>query len=258
MQLIDSHAHLNDPRFAPDRPAVLDRARAAGLIGLVNVGFDLPSSRLAVELAQREPDCWAAVGVHPHDAEDVTEAVLAEVRDLAAAPRVVAIGEAGLDYYRDLSPRAVQRQVFARFIELAGELGKPLVVHCREAQADCLAVLDEHRVAEQKIIMHCFAGDVRFARQCTQRGFWLGLTGTLTYPKAHVLREVAARMPTDRLLVETDCPWLPPQSHRGERNEPAYVVQVAERLAEERGLTCEQVSELTIANTQAAFNLSLP
>ena len=258
MRLIDSHAHLNDPRFAPDLPQVLQRARAAGLVGIINVGFDLPSSRVAVELAQREPDCWAVVGVHPHDAEQVDDTVMAELSHLARQDRVIGLGESGLDYYRNLSPPETQRDVFARFIHLAGDLGLPLVVHCRDAQEDCLALLDEHRQPAQRVIMHCFAGGVRLAEECVTRGFWLGLAGTLTYPKSQALRQVAAQMPAERLLVETDCPWLPPQGHRGQRNEPAYVAEVAERLALERGLTYPQVSDLTMANTAAVFNLELP
>ncbi len=255
MPLIDSHAHLNDPRFAPDRPAVLERARAAGVTAIINVGYDLPSSRLAVEIAEREADCWAVVGIHPHDATDVDEAALAELRELAQAPKVVGIGESGLDYYRNLSPPEIQQEIFARFIHLAADFGLPLVVHCREAQEDCLRLLDQHTTPGQRVIMHCFAGGVEFARKCTDRGYWLGLAGTLTYPKAHALREVAARMPADRLLVETDCPWLPPQGHRGQRNEPAYVAEVAERLAVARGMMVSEACSLTASNTCAAFGL---
>ncbi|NPV48987.1 MAG: TatD family hydrolase [Armatimonadetes bacterium] len=255
MALIDSHAHLNDPRFAPDRPAVLERARLAGVTGIINVGYDLPSSRLAAEMAEREPDCWAVVGVHPHDAALVNDSVLADLRNMAQGSKVVGIGESGLDYFRNLAPPEVQQQVFARFIHLAADLDLPLVVHCRDAQDDVLRLLDEHATGEQRVIMHCFAGGLSFARACVDRGYWLGLAGTLTYPKAHGLREVAATVPPDRLLVETDCPWLPPQGHRGQRNEPAYVAEVAERLAVVRGLTIQAVGEMTAANVAAAFGL---
>lgn len=255
MPLIDSHAHLNDPRFAPDRPAVLERARLAGVTGIINVGYDLASSRLAVEIAKMEPDCWAVVGVHPHDAQDVNADSLGELRSLAEEAKVVGIGESGLDYYRHLSPPDVQQRVFARFIRLASDLDLPLVVHCRDAQDDVLRLLDEHTTGTQRVIMHCFAGGVAFAQACVDRGYWLGLAGTLTYPKSHALRAAAASMPADRLLVETDCPWLPPQGHRGQRNEPAYVAEVAERLAVTRGLTIREVGELTAANTCAAFDL---
>ncbi|MBU0609925.1 MAG: TatD family hydrolase, partial [Armatimonadetes bacterium] len=204
--MFDSHCHLNDSRFAADRPEVLQRAREAGVNGFVMVGYDLPSSQVALQLAEQEPDIWSAVGVHPHDAADVTPEVLDDLRNLAAHERVVAIGESGLDYYRNLSPPPVQREAFAQFIGLAQELALPLIVHCREAQEDCLRVLDEHRDPGQTVIMHCFAGAMDFARQCLERGFYLGLAGTITYPKAFALRKIAAEAPLEQLLIETDCP----------------------------------------------------
>jgi TatD DNase family protein len=255
MQLIDSHAHLNDSRFSPDLPQVLQRAREAGLIAIVNVGFDLGSSRLAVSMAEEHADLYAAVGVHPHDASDLDDEALSLLRRLADSPKVVAIGETGLDFFRNLSPPPVQRKAFERTIQLAAELGKPLIVHCREAQDEVLQVLDASLAPGQTVIMHCFAGGVEFAEQCLQRGFYLGLAGTVTYPKAHALREVAALAPPDRLLIETDCPWLPPQGHRGERNEPAYVLQVAEVVAKEREVSVEEAAAITAANAQRVFGL---
>ncbi len=254
--MFDSHAHLNDSRFAADRPEVLQRAREAGLNGFVVVGYDLPSSQVALQLAEQEPDIWSAVGVHPHDAADVTPEVLDDLRNLAAHERVVAIGESGLDYYRNLSPPPVQREVFAQFIGLAQELGLPLIVHCREAQEDCLRVLDEHRDPGQTVIMHCFAGGMDFARQCLERGFYLGLAGTITYPKAFALRKIAAEAPLEQLLIETDCPWLPPQGHRGQRNEPAHVRQVAEVVARERGMNVDEIASQTEGNTRRAFRIT--
>jgi len=254
--MFDSHAHLNDSRFAADRPEVLQHAREAGLNGFVVVGYDLPSSQVALQLAEQEPDIWSAVGVHPHDAADVTPEVLDDLRNLAAHERVVAIGESGLDYYRNLSPPPVQREVFAQFIGLAQELGLPLIVHCREAQEDCLRVLDEHRDPGQTVIMHCFAGGMDFARQCLERGFYLGLAGTITYPKAFALRKIAAEAPLEQLLIETDCPWLPPQGHRGQRNEPAHVRQVAEVVARERGMNVDEIASQTEGNTRRAFRIT--
>ena len=254
--MFDSHAHLNDPRFADDLPEVLARARQAGLRGCVVVGYDVPSSREALKLAEAEPDIWCAVGVHPHDADDVTPEVLDQIRELARHERAVALGEAGLDYYRNLSPPSLQRQAFAAFIGLAQELALPLIVHCREAQEDCLRMLDECRDPGQTIIMHCFAGGMEFARQCLERGFFLGLAGTLTYPKAVALRQVAAEAPLAQLLVETACPWLPPQPYRGQRNEPAYVRRVAEVLARERGMGLEDMLAHTTRNARQAFGLT--
>jgi TatD DNase family protein len=255
MRLFDSHCHLNDRKFSPDLPQVLQRAREAGLVGAVVIGYDLGSSQIALDLATEEPDLWCAVGVHPHDAEDVTPEVLSQLHDLAASERVRAIGETGLDYFRNLSPRPDQRRAFEAFLALAAELGKPVIVHCREAQSDLLSVLDANLAPGQTVVMHCFAGDVAFAQECLQRGFYLGLAGTITYPKAHGLREVVAMAAADRLLIETDCPWLPPQGHRGQRNEPAYVQLVAEIVAQARGLTPEEAAELTTENARMAFGV---
>jgi TatD DNase family protein len=255
MQIIDSHAHLNDSRFSPDRAAVLQRAREAGVGAIINVGFDLGSSRLAVEMAEEHADLYAAVAVHPHDASDVNGEALKTLRELARNPRVVAIGESGLDFFRNLSPPPVQRKAFEQFIGLSADGGKPLIVHCREAQDEVLKVLDGNLTPAQTVIMHCFAGGVEFAEQCLQRGFYLGMAGTITYPKAHLLREVAAMAPAERLLVETDCPWLPPQGHRGERNEPAYVLKVVETVAVARAISVEEAGALTATNARIAFGL---
>lgn len=258
MELIDSHAHLNDSRFSADREQVLCRAAEAGVAAVLNVGFDLPSSRLAVELARDYPALFAAVGIHPHDASDADEEALAAIAELAAAPRVVAIGETGLDFFRNLSPPPRQREAFARFIGLAAELQKPLIVHCREAQEEVLAVLDANRAGDQPVVMHCFAGDVAFAEQCLQRGFYLGLAGTVTYPKSPALREVAACAPAERLLMETDCPWLPPQAHRGQRNEPAYVRLVAETVAAARGITRDRQGALQPLSEMSHLPAAVP
>jgi TatD DNase family protein len=258
MQLFDSHCHLNDARFAPDRPAVLERARDAGLVGMLVVGYDLDTSRLACEIAAGEPDCQAAVGLHPHDASALNEETFAALSELARQPKVVAFGETGLDYYRNLSPPEVQRAAFARLIALAGELALPLVVHCREAAEDTLALLDDHRQPGQTVIMHCFSGSQQFAEACVQRDFYLGLAGPLTFPNSRRLKALAARVPLGQLLIETDCPWLAPQAHRGQRNEPAYVAEVASALAEAQGLEPAEVAAATTANACRALNLPIP
>jgi TatD DNase family protein len=255
MELIDSHAHLNDSRFSPDLPQVLQRALEAGLAAIINVGYDLGSSRLAVDMAEEHERLFAAVGIHPHDAADADDEALQAVRALADSPKVVAIGETGLDFFRNLSPPQVQRSAFESFIALAADLRKPLIVHCREAQSEVLKVLDANLKAGQTVVMHCFAGGLEFAERCLQRGFVLGMAGTVTYPKSAVLREVAQTCPADRLLIETDCPWLPPQRHRGQRNEPAYVRIVAETVAEARDMPVEEVAALTAANARRVFGL---
>lgn len=233
--LFDTHAHLHFPDFAPDLPAVLERARVAGVRRFLTIGTDVETSRAAVTLAAREPDVWASVGIHPHDAEGADDAALGEIARLACAPRVVAVGEIGLDWFRNLSPRAAQEAAFRRQIALARAVGRPVLVHCREAHADVLRILDEERAAERGGIMHCFSGDVAVARRCLELGFLVSLAGPVTYPNARALPEVARWMPADRLVIETDCPYLPPQAYRGQRNEPAYLVLTAARVAELRG-----------------------
>ncbi len=233
--LFDTHAHLHFPEFADDLDAVLARARAAGVRHMVTIGTDVPSSRAAVALAAREPDVWAAVGIHPHEASLADPAQLAEIERLAAAPRVVAIGETGLDFFRNLSPRDAQARAFRAQLALARRARKPVLVHCRDAHEETLAILAEGSVGETGGIMHCFSGDTAIAKRCLDLGLLISLAGPVTYPKARALPEVAKLVPGDRLVVETDCPFLPPQPHRGQRNEPAYLTITAARVAELRG-----------------------
>ncbi len=258
MRLVDSHVHLDSAPYDDDREQVLQRAAEAGVSALVDVGADLASSRQAVALAEREPCIWAAVGVHPHDAATVTPAALAELRALATSPRVVAIGEIGLDYYRDLSPRAAQREAFAVQLAMALELQLPVIVHSRDAHDDTLAILcaaaREWSVALRGV-MHCFSGDVGWAQRVVELGFHIGIAGPVTYPRATALAEVVRQAPLERLLVETDSPYLAPQTWRGRRNEPAFVRMVAERVAELRGLSLEEVGCATSANARTLFGL---
>jgi TatD DNase family protein len=233
--LFDTHAHLHFPDFADDLPDVLARARASGVRTMLTVGTDVQSSNAAVALAEREPDVWATVGIHPHDAGAADGAAVEEIRRLAMHPRVVAVGEIGLDYFRDLSPRDAQRRVFARLLALAREVDKPVVIHCRDAHDDVLRALAEARVADIGGIMHCFSGDAAIARRALDLGLVISIAGPVTYPKARVLEEVVRAVPVDALVVETDCPYLPPQPWRGKRNEPSYVATTAARVAELRG-----------------------
>ncbi len=249
--LVDTHTHLDFPQFDGDRQAVLERAAQAGVEWMVDVGADLASSRRAVALAAGEPRLWAAVGVHPHDAATVTPAALAELRALAQNPRVVAIGEIGLDYYRDLSPRPVQRSALEAQLALARELGLPVIVHNRDAHEETLAIL--RTAAPWRGVMHCFSGDAAFARAVLDLGLYIGIAGPVTYPKAQTLAEVARLVPLARLLVETDCPYLAPQARRGQRNEPAYVRLIAERVAELRGLTLAALARVTSENARVLF-----
>jgi len=252
MRLIDSHAHLDSPRFDGDRDAVIERAREAGLVAVLTVGTDLRSSRAAVALAEKHAFIYAAVGVHPHDAKTITPAVLDELRALARCPKVVAIGEIGLDYYRDLSPRPVQRRAFGEQLVLAAELGLPVVVHSREAHRDVLAAL---RGWGGSAVLHSYSGGPALLAEVLALGFAIGIAGPVTFKKAHALRAVASRVPLERLLVETDCPHLTPEPLRGRRNEPAYVRYVADAVARARGEAPEAVARATTDNARRLLGL---
>ncbi|MHB1134116.1 MAG: TatD family hydrolase [Chloroflexota bacterium] len=261
--LVDSHAHLDDEAFAADRADVLARARAAGVTRIVSVGADLASSRANVALAASTPGVWASVGVHPHEAAGLNEAAgldeaaLAELRSLAAQPRVVAIGEIGLDFYRDLSPRPAQQAAFRAQLALARELGLPAIVHDREAHDEVLAVLREWAGAypAARGVLHCFSGDEALARAAIELGFYISLAGPVTYANARRLQSLAAILPLERLLVETDCPYLTPVPRRGQRNEPALVALVAEKVAALRGLAPADLAAATTANARRLFGL---
>jgi len=255
LDLFDTHAHLHFPEFDADREAMLGRAREAGVRRMLTIGTEPASSRAAVALAAREADVWAAVGIHPHDAAAADEAAVAEITSLAAEPRVVAIGEIGLDYFRNLSPPADQQRVFRALLGLARRIAKPVVVHCRDAHDDVLRILAEERVAEVRGIMHCFSGDVEIARRCLDLGLLISLAGPLTYPKARALPDIARFVPTEHLVVETDCPFLPPQCHRGQRNEPAYLAITAARVAELRGEPVDAMAARLTANACALLGI---
>jgi len=252
MALIDSHTHLDFPQFDTDRGAVIARAREAGLAAILNVGADLPSSRAAVALAEQYDFIYAAVGVHPHDARTVTPAVLDELRALARHPKVVAVGEIGLDYYRDLSPRPVQRQVFADQLALATELALPVVIHSREAYDDVLAALRGWKGAG---VIHSYSAGLERLEEVLALGFFASISGPVTFRRAHRLRAVAAAVPLERLLVETDCPYLTPVPYRGRRNEPAYVRYVAEAVARARGISDEALARATADNARRLFDI---
>jgi TatD DNase family protein len=242
IELFDTHAHLHDEKFAADRDDVLRRAREAGVRRMVTIGTDADTSRDAVALAEREPDVWATVGLHPHDAQAGDDALFTELERLAQSRRVVALGEMGLDFHFDVSPRPVQEAALRRQLALARALGKPVALHCREAHATMLPILEEERVREVGGIMHCFDGDVEIARRCLDLGLLISLAGPVTYPKPRELPAVARFVPADRLVVETDCPYLPPQPYRGKRNEPAYVAITAARVADLRKESLEELA----------------
>jgi TatD DNase family protein len=265
IDLVDSHCHLDDQRFDADREAVIARAMENGVACIVNPGVDLPSSCAAVALAQKHEHIHAAVGIHPHDAKTLDADALEQLKRLARSPQVVAIGEIGLDYYRNLSPRDVQRRAFEMQLEMAAELGLPVIVHDRDAHDDVLAMLSSWSLSLRAPrstlngkpgVLHSFSGDVALARRAEALGFYIGISGPVTYKNADQTREVARAILLERLLIETDAPYLTPQLHRGKRNEPAYVRLVAQAVAEARGLTLEQVAAQTWANTTALFRLA--
>ena len=258
MRLFDTHAHLHFPDFAEDLDAVLERARAAGVRGMVTIGTDRETNQAVVELARRFADVWATVGIHPHDAGEAVESDFGEMEKLARAEaRVVGFGETGLDFFRNLSPPAAQGEVFRRQIGIARDVGKPLVVHCRDAHDQTLAILAEEKAREVGGVMHCFSGDVEIARRCLDLGLFISLAGPVTYKNARALPDVARFVPEDRLVVETDCPYLPPTPHRGKRNEPAYVALTAAFVAELRGTDPEALADALTTNAVTLFGITL-
>jgi TatD DNase family protein len=251
MPLVDTHCHLDNEQFEPDREAVIDRARAAGVERMMAIGTGdgPPDLEAAIRLAESHPFIYATIGIHPHDASKASDETFERLRELSRHPKVLAIGEIGLDYHYDFSPREIQRQVFERQLGLARETGKPIVIHTREAWADTLEVFRACWQGEG--IMHCFTGDEGQAREALDLGFYLSFGGVLTFPKAESVRQAARIAPQDRILIETDCPYLAPVPHRGKRNEPAYITQTASRLAEVRGCTLEAIAEATTRNFEA-------
>ncbi len=265
-ELIDTHAHLDHPKFDHDREAVIQRALDAGVGTIITVGADLASSRASIALAESHTGIFATVGAHPHDAKMVSLADLDELRRLAAHPTVVAIGEMGLDYYWDHSPHEVQKEVLEAQLGIAVEVGKPVVIHIRDkkgqrsAYEDALSILDkwaDELPAGRVGVLHCFSGDPDAAQRALALGFYLGIDGPVTYPNAAGLREVAAQIPLDRLLLETDCPYLTPQFRRGKRNEPAYLGQIAGAVAQAVGVSVERVAQATTENARRLFTLAI-
>ncbi len=254
--LIDSHVHLDDLRYDTDRNAVLQRAEAAEVEAMVTIGCDLATSRAAVTLAQAYPQVFATIGVHPHEAKEIKEGWYEAFRSLARQPKIVAYGEIGLDYHYDHSPREVQRERFREQIHLARELALPLVIHTREAQEDTVTILREEGAKDLGGVFHCFSGDAWLAKDALDLGFYLSFSGVLTFKNATMLRDIAKTVPLDRLMIETDCPYLTPVPYRGKRNEPAYVQYVAETLAEVRGnRSLESIARATMDNTKRLFRI---
>ncbi len=254
--LIDSHAHLDDKRFDSDREILIKSLKDNGIDLVINIGADIQSSRASIELAKNHENIYAVVGVHPHSAKDLEGKDLSELRELAKEEKVVAIGEIGLDFYYDNSPRDIQRKWFKAQIELAKELDMPIVIHTRDAAQETFLILKEAaQDGKLKCLLHCYSGSAEMAREYIKLGFYISLGGPVTFKNARVPREVAKVVPLDRLLVETDSPYLTPEPYRGKRNEPMYVKYVAQRIAQEKGLSYKEVAEATSANVLKFFGI---
>jgi TatD DNase family protein len=260
VSLVDTHAHLDFPHFDADRQAVLERASAAGVAKILTVGTDVASSRRAVELAVEHDSVYAAVGMHPHEAKSLSGSALADLRALARHPRVVAVGEIGLDFYRDRSPRDMQRRAFQAQLAWGARLGKPVIIHDRDAHSEVMEILESwaeglgSSLLEGRLgVLHTFSGDRAMAEQAIELGFFISISGPVTYKNADRLVDVVRHVPLDRLLVETDCPFLTPHPHRGRRNEPGYVRLVAERIATLREMTFDDLAGATTANAERLF-----
>ena len=255
MMFADSHCHLTDEQFDGDREAVLARARAAGVSRFLVIGAtgDFSHNEKAVALARENPDVFAIVGVHPHDTKTITAETYARLRELARASKVVGLGETGLDFYYDNSPREAQRTHFRGFIRLARELGLPLSMHVREAYGEAVETLQMEGEGQVRGVMHCFTGSVDEARALLDLDLFISFSGIVTFKSAQALREVVQVVPLNRLLIETDCPLLAPVPYRGKRNEPAYVVQVAKMVAEVKSLSLTEIAGATRRNTEALF-----
>lgn len=257
LNIVDTHAHLNMSQFDDDRETVIKRATEVGVKTIVVVGTDLESSRQAINIANSHPGIWATVGFHPHEAGIMQTNDIEVMAELANNKRVVAIGEIGLDYYRNRAPREIQMQVFKRQLELAGRMNLPVVIHSRQADSDTLSLLREwaitpKRSSEAVGVIHCFSGDIDIARQHLDMGFYISFGAYISYPSSS-LSEVIRIIPANRLLIETDSPFLPPQSHRGKRNEPAYITTTLAVLARIRGQSIEMLARQTTENATHIF-----
>ncbi|GAQ18086.1 hydrolase TatD [Oceanobacillus picturae] len=255
--LFDTHVHLNARQFMEDREETIQRAFDAGVKYMVVVGFDSETIPLAIEIAEQYDTIYAAVGWHPVDAIDMTEDHLKWIEELSAHPKVVAIGEMGLDYHWDKSPKDIQKEVFRKQIQLAKRVQLPIIIHNREATEDIIEILQEEDAQSVGGIMHCYNDSVEYVQACLDMNFYISLGGPVTFKNAPLPKEVAVQVPGDRLLVETDAPFLAPHPNRGKRNEPAYVKLVAEEIAELRGVSLEELSKLTTQNAFSLFKLEL-
>ncbi|WNC14942.1 TatD family hydrolase [Brevibacillus brevis] len=253
--LFETHTHLNAPEFDEDRAEVIARARENGVSTIVNIGFNAETIPTCIELAEAYDFIYAVVGWHPQDAKDMTDEHLAWIEELSRHPKVIGLGEMGLDYYWDTSPKDVQAEVFRKQIRLARKVGMPIIIHNRDAHQDVISILKEEKAAEVGGIMHCFSGSWETAKLALDMNFYISFGGPLTFKNAKQPKEVAAKVPLDRLLIETDSPYLTPHPFRGKRNESGYVRYVCEEMANIRGLSYEEMAQITAENARRLFRL---
>jgi TatD DNase family protein len=253
--LIDTHAHLSKKEYSFDLDAVIKKAAAAGVEKIISCGFDVQSSLGSLEIAEKYPNVFAALGVHPHDAEKITAEELVRIMVEVSDPRVKAIGEIGLDHYRSLSSPESQKTLFRAFLKMAVEAGKPVIIHSREAGDDVLEILADFQEIK-KIVFHCFPADPALADKVLARGYFISFTGTITFKNASAeLRKIVETVPLDRVMLETDCPYLAPQEQRGQRNEPAFIVSIARKMAEIRKMSYEEICRITSENAGKFFDI---
>ncbi|OIO37675.1 MAG: hypothetical protein AUJ75_03775 [Candidatus Omnitrophica bacterium CG1_02_49_10] len=255
--LVDTHCHLDFDAFAGDRDEAIGRALSEGVGAIINVGTSVEGSLSSLELAASHKEIFASAGIHPHDASGVTPSDIKKIDELSASAKVVAIGEIGLDYYRNLSPKGAQEKIFASLLDLASSRRLPVIVHSREAGKDTLRILKERLSPPIKGVMHCFAGDERYLEEVLELGLYISFTCNLTFKKADNLRALAKRAPIERILLETDAPFLAPEAYRGKRNEPAYLRHLRDILAEIKGLSAEDIERITTLNAESLFGLGI-
>jgi len=253
--LIDSHAHLEMKEFDSDRREVIERAGLAGVDCIITVGTNLGLSRKALSIARQFENIYATIGVHPHDVARAGDKTFDDLRELARDPKVVAYGEIGLDYFRNISPQEKQIEMFARQLELARELNLPVIIHDRDAHDRTLAMVKSSGIRSG--VFHCFSGDWAMARQCIDLGFYISVPGVVTFEKSKVLQEVVRQAPLDSILLETDCPYLTPVPHRGKRNEPAFIIHTAKKVGEIKGMAWEEVADRAAVNTRNLFRMDI-
>lgn len=251
--LIDSHAHLEMKHFAQDLPQVIERAKEKGLRYILTIGVDVESCERTIDLINQYSMLYAGIGIHPHDAKNHSAASIERLKLFAEHPKVLGIGEIGLDYYRLYSPKGDQQSIFRQQLRLANELKLPVIIHNRDSHSDLLKIMDEEKGWELGGVFHCFSGDMNFTRHCLEKGFYLSFAGNVTYPKAHRLREVLTQVPLNRILIETDCPYITPQPHRATRNEPSYVIETAKVVAQCQEISMEKFGQAVTENFVSLF-----